>query len=120
MLNPRLHLSATEAVSKWGWESILVNRRLLMFFSVLCTIAVALLVVAGPEGVNRLEEQRRNLGRLEMRRDGAKRKALEFERKINEQSEGLKGDALFSPHREKLVRQELGVIGEDEIEIVLK
>ena len=97
-----------------------MNRRLLMFFSVLCTIAVALLVVAGPEGVNRLEEQRRNLGRLELRRDSAQRKALEFERKITEQSEGLSGDSLFSPHREKLVRQQLGVIADDEIEITLK
>ena len=54
------------------------------------------------------------------RRDGAQRKALEFERKIAEQSEGLSGDSLFSPHREKLVRQQLGVIADDEIEITLK
>ena len=97
-----------------------MNRAILMFLSVLSTIGVAALVVAGPEGVNRLEEQRRNLGRLEVRRDAAQRKATAFERKIADQSEGLEGDSLFSPHREKLVRQELGVIADDEIEIELK
>ena len=97
-----------------------MDRRLMMFFSVLCTIAAVLVVVVGPAGVSRLEEQRRNLGRLELRRDAAQRTALEFERKIAEQSEGLSGDQLFSPHREKLVREELGLIAEDEIEIQLK
>ena len=119
MLNLLWYLSATAHVSKWSGE-LVVNRAILMFLAVVSTIAVAALVVAGPEGVNRLEEQRRNLGRLEVRRDSAKRKALAFERKIAQQSEGLEGDALFSPHREKLVRQELGVIAEDEIEIELK
>ncbi|MEE2836415.1 MAG: hypothetical protein VYB65_10400 [Myxococcota bacterium] len=97
-----------------------MNRAVIMFVAVMSTIGAAALVVAGPEGVNRLEEQRRNLGRLEVRRDAAKRKALALEHKIAQQSEGLEGDSLFSPHREKLVRQELGVIAEDELEIELK
>jgi hypothetical protein len=97
-----------------------MDRRALMFLSVLCAIAVGLLVVAGPGGSHRLDEQRRNLARLEVRRDGAQRRALEFERKIAEQSEDVAAGALFSPHREKLVRNELGVIAADEIEIQLK
>ena len=68
-----------------------MNRAVIMFVAVMSTIGAAALVVAGPEGVNRLEEQRRNLGRLEVRRDAAKRKALALEHKIAQQSEGLEG-----------------------------
>jgi hypothetical protein len=97
-----------------------MKRTWVMVISVVCTFVVGFLVVAGPEGINRLEKRRRNLGRLELRRDTAKAKALDFEARISAQSEGLSGDSLFSPHREKLVRQELGVIAEDEVEIHLK
>ena len=97
-----------------------MKRTWIMISSVLGTLFAIALVVAGTGGMHRLEEQRRNLARLEIKRDAAKRKTLEFERKIASQSEGLGSDALFSPHREKLVREELGVIAEDEIEVLLK
>ena len=97
-----------------------VSRRNLMFASVIASLGIAAVALVGDEGINRLEGQRRNLRRLTHKKDRAELKAKRFEALTEARSVTADDGKLVGPHREKLIRESLGVIAADEVEVTLR
>lgn len=99
---------------------LLAHRRTLMLASVLAALGVSALALVGDGGFTAVDKKQRQLDELRRERDRARDQARRFEKRVDLQSADLAEGALVTPHREKLIREELGVIGDDEVEVILR
>ena len=91
-----------------------------MLASVLAALSVAALALVGEGGFTAVDKKSRQLDELRRERERARDQARRFEKLVDLQSADLADGALVTPHREKLIREELGVIGNDEVEVLLR
>lgn len=91
-----------------------------MLASVLVALSVTAVALVGEGGFTLMDNKRRQFDQLRRERDRARQQAKKFERLVDLQSADLSKGALLPPHREKLIREELRVIEDDEIEVILR